>query len=292
MQLGILRMKSDTQKKQGALHPLPIPPKPFSDVALDFVGPLPKSQGHDYLLTISHRLSGYTCLIPCSTKDDARAVAALFFEHWVKLFGQPERIVSDRDKLFTSRFWKALQRAMGTRLQMSTAFHPESDGRSERTNQTVVQVLRKAPFELVLGDRRQLFKAAGSKDKRSAKFFPRYDGTYTVVAAFPDQSLYQLQLGANDNTYPKFHISKLRRYTSNDANSFPSRTPPRPEPVNVEGEEEFKVEKVVDERQRRGKKEYLVKWEGCPSEENTWEPEEGLVETEALERWVKEGGKD
>ncbi|GAA5974652.1 hypothetical protein JCM11641_007040 [Rhodosporidiobolus odoratus] len=382
------RMKSETQKEQGALHPLPTPPNPFADVALDFVGPLPKSRGHDYLLTISDCLSGYTRLVPCSTKDDARAVAALFFEHWVRLFGQPEWLLSDRDKLFTSRFWKALQKSMGTRLQMSTAFHPETDGRSERTNKTVVQVLRglvsrrqtdwaahlalteysincavnvsmgKAPFELVLGfvprisplsdreavpsveevlsardagvkeaqdflrwaktqqaiqvaarrrseedtftvgdlvlvssrDCRQLFKAAGSKGKRSAKFFPRYDGPYTVVAAFPDQSLYQLQLGADNHTFPKFHISKPRRYTLNDADAFPSRDPPRPKLVKVDGEQEFKIEKVVDERVRQGKREFLVKWEGYPMDENTWEPEDRLKDTEALEEWARKDG--
>ncbi|GAA5881417.1 hypothetical protein JCM8547_003220 [Rhodosporidiobolus lusitaniae] len=262
-----------------------------SVVLSNFVGPLPKSSGHDYLLMISDRLTGYVRLIPCSTKDDARTIASLFFEHWVRLFGQPEHLVSDQDRLFTSRFWKALQRCMGTKLQMSTAFHPETDGRSERTNKKTVQVLRglvsrrqtdwaahlslteysinaavnvstgKAPFELVLGfvprvtplpgardaipsveevlsqrdagikeaqdllrwaktqqahhlaakrrdeedvfmvgdlvlvssrDRRQRFKSDKNKDKRSAKLFPRYDGPYPVVAAFPSQSLYQL----------------------------------------------------------------------------------------------------
>ncbi|GAA5994209.1 hypothetical protein JCM11641_002880 [Rhodosporidiobolus odoratus] len=380
------RMKADTQKSQGAPHPLPVPPSLFTDVALDFVGPLPKSHGHDYLLTISDRLSGYVRLIPCSTKDDARTVASLFFEHWVCLIGQPARIVSDRDRLCTSRFWKSLQRVMGTKLQMSTSFHPETDGRSERTNKTVVQVLRgmvsrrqtvwashlalteyslncavnvstgKAPFELVLGfvprilpipgnfetvpsveevtsgraaalkeaqdvlrwaktqqaeqsasrrrkedtfavgdlvlvssrDRRRLFKASGDKSLRSAKLFPRYDGPYPVVTAFPDQSLYHLQLGPDDHSFPKFHISKLRRYVPNDDDAYPNRTPPRPEAIKVDGVEEYVVEKVVDERKRRGKWEFLVKWEGYPDAENTWEPENGLLETEALEKWRKE----
>ncbi|GAA5881029.1 hypothetical protein JCM8547_003592, partial [Rhodosporidiobolus lusitaniae] len=232
------RMKAATQKQQGAPHPLPVPPRPFSDVALDFVGPLPKSSGHDYLLTISDRLTGY---------------------HWVRLFGQPERLVSDRDRLFTSRFWKALQRCMGTKLQMSTAFHPETDGRSERTNKTTVQYQRCG--ERLHRDRRQRFKSDKNKDKRSAKLFPRYDGPYPVVAAFPSQSLYQLRLNDDDTTFPTFHISKLRRYVPNDPFDFPSRQPARPEPVDVQGVEEYKIEKIADERTRRGKREFMVKWE-------------------------------
>ncbi|GAA5991079.1 hypothetical protein JCM11641_002320 [Rhodosporidiobolus odoratus] len=369
------RNKASTVKRQGQHHALPVPPRLFSDVALDFVGPLPKSQGHDMLLTITDRLSGYTRLLPCSSKDGAHEVAGVFFEGWVRLFGQPERIVSDRDKLFTSRFWKAPHKRMGSKLQMSTSFHPETDGRSERTNKTAVQVLRsmvsrrqtdwshhlasteyalnkaenvatgKAPFELVLGfvprispapdsaslgvltveevladrearlmeaqdtlraskvqqgvqinakragedvfavndlvlissrDRRRRFKASGDKSLRSAKFFPRYDGPYRVTAAFPSQSLYQLELDPSDNSFNKFHISKLKRYTPNDLNMFPSRHHERPEPVVVGGEEEYEVEEIVDERTCRGKKEYMVKWKGYASEENTWEVRENV----------------
>ncbi|GAA5988700.1 hypothetical protein JCM11641_006509 [Rhodosporidiobolus odoratus] len=139
-------------------------------------------------------------------------------------------------------------------------------------------------------DRRRRFKASSSKDLRSAKLFPRFDGPYPVTAAFPEQSLYQLQLGADDKSFPKFHISKLRRYIPNNDSAFPERSPPRPEPIVVEGTEEFVVEKVVDERKRRGKTEYLVKWEGYPDAENTWEPASELEDVAALDAWVKEKG--
>ncbi|GAA5820578.1 hypothetical protein JCM3770_007164 [Rhodotorula araucariae] len=75
-------------------------------------------------------------------KDLAKPLAEHFFRGWVTLFGLPERLVSDRDKLFTGRFWRSLHARLGVQLQMSTSFHPETDGRSERTNKTVVQILR------------------------------------------------------------------------------------------------------------------------------------------------------
>ena len=139
---GCQRHKSRTTKRAGRLHPLPIPPRPFSDVALDFVGPLPVSEGYDQLLTVTDRLTGYTRLVPCKTKDTAKALAERFFRHWVVLFGLPERLVSDRDKLFTRKFRRSLHALLGVQLQMSTLFHPETDGRSERTNKTVIQILR------------------------------------------------------------------------------------------------------------------------------------------------------
>ncbi|GAA5830400.1 hypothetical protein JCM3770_006073, partial [Rhodotorula araucariae] len=139
---GCQRHKARTTRRAGRLHPLPVPPRLFSDVALDFVGPLPVSEGYDQLLTVTDRLSGYSRLIPCRTKDSAKDLAERFFRSWVVLFGLPERLVSDRDKLFTGRFWRSLHSRLGVQLQMSTSFHPETDGRSERTNKTVVQILR------------------------------------------------------------------------------------------------------------------------------------------------------
>ncbi|GAA5973243.1 hypothetical protein JCM11641_003030 [Rhodosporidiobolus odoratus] len=139
---GCQRNKAWTTKRSGALHPLPVPPRPFSDVALDFVGPLPLSEGKDMLLTMTDRLTGYTRLLACKATDGAKEVAEHVFRGWVCLFGLPERLVSDRDKLFTSKFWRTLHRRVGLHLQLSTSFHPETDGRSERMNKTVVQVLR------------------------------------------------------------------------------------------------------------------------------------------------------
>ncbi|SGY32227.1 BQ5605_C002g01336 [Microbotryum silenes-dioicae] len=136
------RTKATTTGALGVSHALAVPDGLMQEVALDFVGPLPKSQGFDMLLTITDRLSGYTRLIPSLAADTAKDIAERFHEGWHRFFGPPTRIVSDRDKLFTSHFWRAYHNLMGTRLAMSTSFHPETDGRSERTNKTAIQALR------------------------------------------------------------------------------------------------------------------------------------------------------
>ncbi|GAA6058084.1 hypothetical protein NBRC10513_006570 [Rhodotorula toruloides] len=96
----------------------------------------------DMPLTVTDRLTCYTRFFPWREKDEAKDPAEVVFKGWFSLFGLPERMVSDRDKLFTSRSWRTRHSRLGLKLQMSTAFHPETDGRSERTNKTVVPVLR------------------------------------------------------------------------------------------------------------------------------------------------------
>ncbi|SCZ91567.1 BZ3500_MvSof-1268-A1-R1_Chr1-2g01494 [Microbotryum saponariae] len=115
--------------------------RPMTDIAVDFVGPLPTNKGFDRVLTITDRLSGYVHLIPAREADTAADVANHFHEGWHHFFGLPQRIVSDRDKLFTSKFWSALHMRLNIKLQLSSVFHPETDGRSEKTNKTAFQIL-------------------------------------------------------------------------------------------------------------------------------------------------------
>ncbi|UOH79356.1 hypothetical protein LQV05_000360 [Cryptococcus neoformans] len=109
---------------------------------MDFIGLLPSSGGYDYLLTITDRLTGFIELVPCSTTINTRDLAILVWDRWVSHYGLPLSITSDRDTLFTSRFWTTLWEKQNVKLKMSTAFHPQTDGTSERSNKTVVQLLR------------------------------------------------------------------------------------------------------------------------------------------------------
>jgi hypothetical protein len=136
------RNKSRTTKPAGPLHPLPVPNHRGDSIAIDFIGPLPMEHGYDGIMTITDRLGADIRLIPCRMKMKARELANLFFDHWYCENGLPLNIVSDHDKLFTSKFWKALHRLTGVKLKMSTAYHPQTDGASERTNKTVDQALR------------------------------------------------------------------------------------------------------------------------------------------------------
>ncbi|RDB15414.1 Transposon Ty3-G Gag-Pol polyprotein [Hypsizygus marmoreus] len=136
------RNKSCTTKPPGPLHPLPVPDKRFDSVAIDFVGPLPKDDGFDEIVTITDRLGTDIQIVPCSSSQSAEQFATLFFNNWVCENGMPSDIVTDRDKLFVSKFWKALMKLSGIQHRLSTAYHPETDGASERSNKTVIQCLR------------------------------------------------------------------------------------------------------------------------------------------------------
>jgi len=136
------RNKSSTSKLKGPLHPLPIPDDRGTSVAIDFIGPLPEDEGFNCILTMTDRLGSDIRIIPTRTDISAETLASIFFKHWYCENGLPLDIISDRDKLFVSRFWKALHHLTGVKLKMSTAYHPQTDGSSERSNKTVNQCLR------------------------------------------------------------------------------------------------------------------------------------------------------
>jgi hypothetical protein len=97
---------------------------------------------NDAIITMTDRLGADIRIVPSHTTLTAEQFALTFFDHWYCENGLPADIVSDRDKLFMSKFWKALTRLTGVKLKMSTAYHPETDGTSERSNKTVNQALR------------------------------------------------------------------------------------------------------------------------------------------------------
>jgi hypothetical protein len=140
--VNCLRNKSRTTRPPGPLHPLPVPDNRADSIAMDFVGPLPMDNTFDCILTITDRLGADIRIIPTQTNITAENLAVLFFDNWYCENGLPSDIVCDRDKLFVSRFWRALMKLTGVKLKMSSAYHPETDGSSERSNKTVNQMLR------------------------------------------------------------------------------------------------------------------------------------------------------
>ena len=110
---------------------------------MDFVTGLPKTRKkHDAIWVVVDRLTKSAHFLPIRETHSVSELSEIFQQEIVRLHGTPVSIVSDRDPRFTSRFWKSLQDAWGTRLKLSTAFHPQSDGQSERTIQTLEDMLR------------------------------------------------------------------------------------------------------------------------------------------------------
>ena len=103
------------------------------------MGPLPRSLGNDYLLVIIDQLTLQVHLVPTTTRVTAKEVAWLFLKEVMRLHRVPKSIVSDRNTKFMSTFWCELHRLMGTKLLMSTAFHPQTDGATERENCSIGQ---------------------------------------------------------------------------------------------------------------------------------------------------------
>ncbi len=134
--------KGSTGKPSGPLHPLPVPDGRGEAIAIDFVGKLPEDNGFDCIATITCRLGADMRLIPTRTDITAEEFAVQFFDHWYCENGLPTEIVSDRNRLFISTFWKALHILTGVKVKLSTLYHPETDSASERTNKTMIQSLQ------------------------------------------------------------------------------------------------------------------------------------------------------
>lgn len=137
------KVKFEHRRPPGLVEPLTVPFWKFDDISMDFVVGLPKAQnGADMIWVIVDRLTKVAKFIPIqSTWSVAKLVKVFEHEH-IRHHGVPKTIVSDRDARFTSKFWKEVTEAFGIELRLSTAFHPQTDGQSERTIQTLEDMLR------------------------------------------------------------------------------------------------------------------------------------------------------
>jgi hypothetical protein len=380
------RNKSITTLPSGPLHPLPIPDQRGDSVAIDFIGPLPPDDGYDTIITLTDRLGSDIRLVPSKASLTAEELAVVFFDEWYCENGLPLEIVSDRDKLFTSKFWKCLHEITGVKLKMSTAFHPQTDGASERTNKTLNQCIRFhvdraqqgwkralprirfnlmntinsstgfSPFQLRMGrsprvipplvstspdnvediralevikrlemdvseaqdnlmtaklsqtvyanksrtddfplkigdrvllstmHRRHEYKRKGTV--RTAKFMPRFDGPYVITKVNHEHSTVTVDLPNNTRVFPTFHMSQIIPFVENNNDLFPNRQLEQPPPITIDDEEEYFIDRILDERTRGCGKQYLVRWTGYGPEDDRWLPTSALNDCEALDIWL------
>ena len=120
--------KVEKKRAAGLLEPLTVPKGPWESVSLDFITSLPRVGELGCILVVVDRFSKYATFIPTPKYCSAEDTAQLFFKHVVKYWGLPENIVSDRDPRFTGTFWSELFKLLGSELNLSTSYHPQTDG--------------------------------------------------------------------------------------------------------------------------------------------------------------------
>ena len=136
-------VKDSQQAKPGLTLSLPVPDEPWQSVSLDLIGPLPRTRhGHNAIVVFVDRLTKMAHFASTTMEVTAPQLAELFLREVVRLHGFPRDIVSDRDPRFTAGYWEQFWKALGARLSMSTAYHPQTDGQTERTNKTLESILR------------------------------------------------------------------------------------------------------------------------------------------------------
>ena len=358
------RSKGIQHKPHGLLQPLPVPQQCWTSVSLDFIVELPKSNGFNCILVVVDRFSKMAHFIPCTTSISASETADLFYRHVFRLHGMPQDIISDRGPQFVSHFWKQFFKLLQVEIKLSSAFHPQTDGQTERVNQILEQYLRcfinyqqdnwyeflplaefaynnsmhsstlQSPFYInygfhprfspalvpvqvsqvpaaedkiaqltqiqdtlvqTLSHAQEKYKYHADKARMESPVYKPGDKVwllrYHIQTSRPNKKLdfkrlgpfsvlkqinpvaYELQLPATMKIHPVFHISLLEPYK--DIN-IPGRSTPPPPYIEIDGQEEFEVQSILDSRIHRNQLQYLVEWKGYGISDASWEPAKNL----------------
>ncbi|GKC60168.1 hypothetical protein Tco_1087766 [Tanacetum coccineum] len=179
--LTCAKVKAEHQKPSGLLQQPEIPVWKWERITMDFITRLPRtSSGYDSIWVIVDRLTKSAHFIPINEKFKMEKLTRLYLKEIICRHGVPISIISDRDPRFASRFWRSLQKSLGTNLDMSTAYHPETDGQSERTIQTLEDMLRACVID---------FGSGWDKHLPLAEF--SYNNSYHAsIKAAPFEALY------------------------------------------------------------------------------------------------------
>ncbi|KAL0195693.1 hypothetical protein M9458_009265, partial [Cirrhinus mrigala] len=226
--------KSPRQLPAGLLQPLPIPRRPWSHIAVDFVTDLPSSNGNTTILTVVDRFSKGCRLIPLPKLPTAMETAEALCEAVFRYYGLPKDIVSDRGPQFTSRLWRSFFKLLGVDISLSSGYHPQSNGQAERLNQELIRFLRSycrdhqedwsrfllwaeyaqnslrkpstnlTPFQCVLGFQPPLFPWSGEPSELPAvnSWFQRCEETWNRAHVHLQRAVRRTQIQADRRRRP------------------------------------------------------------------------------------------
>ncbi|GJS86602.1 putative reverse transcriptase domain-containing protein [Tanacetum coccineum] len=287
--LTCARVKAEHQRPSGLLVQPEIPQWKWDNITMDFVTKLPKSsQGHDTIWVIVDRLTKSAIFTPMRETDSMEKLARMYLKEVVTRHGIPVSIICDRDPRFASNFWRSLQKALGTSLDMSTAYHPQTDGQSERTIQTLEDMLRACVIDFGNGWVRHLPLVEFS-----------YNNSYHAsIKAAPFEALYgrkcrspvcwaevgQVQLTGpemvQETTEKVIQIKQRMQATRDRQKSYADLKPVSLEGLHVDDKLRF-VEKpveIMDQEVKRLKQSRIpivkVRWKSRRGPEFTWERED------------------
>ena len=175
------RSKPRSGKAYGQLQPIPAPDRPWEQITLDLVTDLPETpDGHNAILVFVDRLTKMVHLVPTVKQLSAEATAHIFKDHVFKHHGLPEVIIGDRDRRWSGLFWSSVFRSLGTKIRLSTAYHPQTDGQTERANRTMEEILRSYvhpladDWHLRLGDAEFAYNSTTQRSTGRSPFFTAY----------------------------------------------------------------------------------------------------------------------
>ncbi|GJU91085.1 reverse transcriptase domain-containing protein [Tanacetum coccineum] len=176
------KVKAEHQRPSGLLQQPEIPEWKWDKITMDFITKLPRSKnGHDTIWVIVDRLTKSAHFLAIREDYSTERLARIYIDEIVARHGVPVSIISDRDGRFTSRCWQTVQKALGTRLDMSTAYHPQTDGQSERTIQTLEDMLRACVIDF-----------GGSWDVHLSLAEFSYNNSYhSIIRCAPFEALYE-----------------------------------------------------------------------------------------------------
>ncbi|KAK1608397.1 hypothetical protein QYE76_032070 [Lolium multiflorum] len=235
-------------------------------------------RGFDVILVVVDRFTKYSHFVPLRHPFTAPKVARVFVDNVVKLHGMPHSITSDRDCIFTSHFWKKLFAAVGTKLQYTTAYHPQTDGQKLLKWMKIYADTKRSERVFEVGDKvllkLQPYAQATVVNRKYPKLAYKHFGPYKVLERI-GQVAYRLELPPSSQVHNVFHVSQIKEFRDDYSPVF-AHLPKTP----VLDVLDTLPEKILDRRLvKKGNAaipQVLVKWTNVPEDSATWENWETL----------------